>query len=237
MLGGRISGVSVKRSLLPLGLLSGAVLAVILPSTAANAQTWLNTDWRSNNYIQGNLGAVFDGNTHLRSTATPATKGDVGADPGIFASGLVGHELGRGFAVEGEVVYANNDIRHRGANGLLLSGTDRSVDTYGGLVNLKYELPTNWNVTGVGVSPYVVAGVGYGGVNYSLAGTDQQDDGLLWQVKTGLALRVNPKLTLDVGYRYLNGPQFEPAADGSVFSGLNLSSHQHIASVGARWRF
>ena len=228
---------SVKRNLLPLGLVSGSILAAILPPTAANAQTWLNTDWRSNNFIQGNLGAVFDGNTHIRGVARPTLKGDAGANTGFFASGLVGHELGRGFAVEGEVVYANRDIRYRGSNGLLPVATDRSVDTYGGLVNLKYEMPTTWSITGVGVSPYVAAGVGYGGVNYSLAGSEQQDDGLLWQVKTGLALHVNPKLTLDVGYRYLNSPQFEPAADGTAFSAVNLSSHEHIASIGARWRF
>lgn len=227
----------MKRNLVPIGLISGSVLAAILPSSAANAQTWLNTDWRSNNYIQGNLGAVFDGNTHIRSVASPAIKGDSGADTGFFASGLVGHEFGRGFAVEGEVVYANSGIRYRGSNGLLPANTDRSVDTYGALVNLKYEMPTTWSVTGVGVSPYVAAGVGYGGVSYGLAGSDQQDDGLLWQVKTGLALHVNPRLTLDVGYRYLNAPQFEPAADGTVFSGANLSSHEHIASIGARWRF
>ena len=236
-LGGRNSGVSVKRDLLSLGLFSGSILAAILPSTAANAQTWLNTDWRTDNYLQGNLGAAFDSNTHIRGVATPTVKGDAAGRPGFFASGLIGHNLGQGFALEGEVVYADNDIHRAGSNSLFPAGGNRSVDTYGALVNLKYELPTRWQVAGYGVSPYVAGGVGYGGVSYDVAGADQQDDGLLWQAKTGVAVHLSPRMTLDVGYRYLNGPQFEPAQDGTTLGGLNLSTHQHIASIGARWTF
>ena len=61
---------------------------------------------------------------------------------------------------------------------------------------------------------------------------------LLWQAKAGLDVRLTPRLSLDLGYRYLNGPQFEPGQTGTpAFDTVNLSSHQHIASAGLKYRF
>lgn len=214
---------------------AAATFAAILPFSAANAQTMFGNDFSKNNYVQGNLGAVFSGDTHVRGNSGPGFKRDLGNSAGFFGSGLLGHELGDGFAVEGEFVYANADINGRR---VAAPGFDdkRSVDTYGGLANLKYMVPHSYAVGHLGVSPYVAAGVGYGGVTYNLGNGDAKDDGLLWQVKTGLDVKVSNRTSLDFGYRYLNGPELGANNDPG-FPSAKFSTHQHIASVGARWRF
>lgn len=220
----------MKRILLP----TLATFAAILPLTAANAQSLFGINLSQHNYVEGNLGAAFDGNTHIRTTGLAGAKADAGNSSGFFASGLVGHELGGGFAVEGEALYAGTGIKDSQTGGLVPAGTGKSVDTYGGLVNLKYQIPWTFGR----FSPYAGAGVGYGGVSYNLGDYNSRDNGLLWQAKAGVDVRLSPRLSLDLGYRYLNGPQYEP--DGTTlpgFQNVNLSSHQHIASAGLKYRF
>ena len=196
-------------------LFSAATVVALSLATSAFA----GNDWRSNDYAQINIGSGVAGSS--RATVSGFGSASANLNPGFLGSGLVGHAFGNGVSVEGEFLYDENDIKG-GAH----------VEAFGGLANVKFEAPTHYHMMGTTVSPYVAGGVGYGQSRYTVSGSSGSlsGDGVMWQAKVGLAIHQSDKMTWDVGYRYLQLPQFSQ-------SGLKIDTYVHGITVGLRWGF
>jgi opacity protein-like surface antigen len=132
-------------------------------------------------------------------------------------------------------------------------GTDRVVNIYDGglssavvMANAYVDLGTFCQLGCI--TPYVGAGVGYafhwmtglkdtgvvtiddgaGGVFPSAGYGNAEDSDFAWALMAGFAYQVNDKLTLDLGYRYLN------MGDGPETSVINADSGSNDGSV--QWR-
>jgi len=220
--------------LLGLGIATG--LAVIGSSASAQSAA---TAWAPDQYLQINLGAGVAGDTHasLGVAGLGSASRDFSPNAGVFTSIVAGRSYHDGFALEVEGVYSNNNIATKNLNTLVGLPAKASVETYGGLINGVY------NVSHVGpVVPYVGAGVGYGGVSYRVFGLSSSDNGAIWQIKTGVTYAISQTISLDLGYRYLDTPQFK--LSGSVDTGsasysgtIKAHTDLHVVSLGARVRF
>jgi OOP family OmpA-OmpF porin len=214
-----------------LHLMATAAIAAALVAAPAFAQTEAAP---ASNYVQFNLGSGIAGSADIDATfGTTRASDDVDLKAGLFASVAAGHSFGNGLALEVEGLYAGNDVDDDDTAALFGANADASVHTWGAMANAKYEF-----ATGTRVRPYVGAGVGYGSVKIDIDGDDDSQGGFMWQAKAGLAIPVNDRLTWDVGYRYLNAPEYDES--GSVFgtaASVNIDTNVHVVSVGARVTF
>ena len=105
--------------------------------------------------------------------------------------------------------------------------SDDSVDAsnHTALLNLVGDIKT-----GLAVTPYVTAGIGYGWTTISLDNEyvrdDIDDDDLAWQLGVGLAYAATDAFDIDLGYRYINS--------GEMLS-MDIESHQ--VYLGLRYAF
>jgi opacity protein-like surface antigen len=212
-----------------------ALFATAAVAAAALAAPAFAQDVAPSNYVQGNLGVAFGGNSSIDATLGGVTgSDDVNLDAGLFASVAAGHDFGNGFGLEVEGVYVGNNGKDDDVVALFGAGSEAKVQTLGALVNARYEFNTGWH----NVSPYVGAGVGYGSVNIDVDGDDDSNGGVMWQAKAGVAIHTSDRLTWDIGYRYLREPDFD--ADASVFGtpgSLEVGTGVHVVSAGARVSF
>jgi opacity protein-like surface antigen len=197
-----------------------AAAAVATPTLAQDA---------SNGYVQVNLGGTVAGTVDLDVTIAPDTfSGDTDLETGLFASVAGGVHTGEGLQVEGEIVYAQSDIDTAEADAAF-GPLDASLTSYGAFANLIYNFKT-----GSSVSPYVGAGLGWGIVDYEVAGGSEDDSGLAWQLKAGVTIPMSDSVTWDIGYRYVDMPTFG-LTDGS--DSIEADASAHVVSVGARFGF
>jgi opacity protein-like surface antigen len=212
-----------------------ALFATAAVAAAALAAPAFAQDVAPSNYVQGNLGVAFGGQSDIDATLGTTTGSDnVDLDAGLFASVAVGHDFGNGFGLEVEGVYVGNNGDDSDVAALFGAGTDAKVQSIGALVNARYEFNTGWH----NVSPYVGAGVGYGSVNIDVDGDDDSNGGVMWQAKAGLAIHATDRLTWDIGYRYLREPKYDEST--SVFGtpgNLEVGTGVHVVSAGARVSF
>lgn len=105
-----------------------------------------------------------------------------------------------------------------------LSDDSVDVSNHTALLNLVGDIKT-----GLAVTPYVTAGIGYGwttiATNIERLG-DIDDDDLAWQLGVGLAYAATDAFDIDLGYRYINS--------GEVFFN-DIESHQ--VYLGLRYAF
>lgn len=215
----------MKRTLF---LAAAALIGLSLTASGAAAQ-------ERDQYLQANLGVGVGGNTHV-SLDIPgfvSGSGDFSPKTGFFASVVSGKRFAHDFAVEAEGVYTNNDIDSGNLDKLVGGSSKASVETFGGLVNLIYNVPLHAPVT-----PYAGVGVGYGAARYQMVGASETQGNFLWQVKAGVTYPVTKEVTLDFGYRYMETPDFKStgSADG-ISATLKAQTNLHILSVGARMSF
>ena len=194
-------------------------------------------------YVEAEGGSTFQGAT----TEFNSLQG-VGADsgsghfrPGYFGGAIFGHKLAPGLAVELEGVYMTN--RYDRDTELLQQTSGRSR-TYGGLANLKFELPYDYHVTHrFAVTPYVAAGAGYGQTDYrtGFAGASYLNDGqsgFMWQAKAGLEIKTGTPISFDLGYRYLGTPDYHQDFIGpNGGDSFELRSHVQTATAGIKYTF
>ncbi len=181
-------------------------------------------------YLQANLGSGLGGTTHISAavSGTGSAKGDFNPDSGLFTSVAAGESFKNGLAMELEGVYARNDIN---TSSLDTGGAPAhaSLTAYGALANVIYA------VGRIGpVVPYVGAGLGYGGVRYDLYGSGVTDNGMMWQLRAGVSYPMTSKVSLDLGYRYLDTPRLKDATDIGY---LKVHTGLHALSAGVRVRF
>jgi opacity protein-like surface antigen len=221
-------------------------------------------------YLRGDLGVGLGqvGNLEVQPAAGGALLDSPDQDMGsTFMGGLgVGYAFNSWlrFDVTGEyrggTRLTGTDIWNGGPNNVgAVGGTnmyDGNLSTWLGMANAYVDLGTFCELGCI--TPYVGAGVGYGmhsltvqdhgAVGQSGAPTSatsgygkESSSGLAWAVMAGLAYQVNDKLTMDLGYRYLNlgdSPEVDVVnlatgnSDGSVKWNDMVS---HDIRIGMRW--
>ncbi|QUD88165.1 outer membrane protein [Phenylobacterium montanum] len=208
-----------------------AVVLGLLAASSAGALQAQTVNQNPGAYVQASVGSGVAGNTHIDASASGigSASGDLDPKAGVFASGAWGYAFKNGFALEAEGVYVRNDISTGSLNQALGTPAKASVETYGGLVDVMYAIGKLGPVV-----PYAGLGVGYGQARYSLLGGSSSSDGVMWQARAGVSYPVNPKTSLDFGYRYLGTPQFKITGSGLA---LKAQTDLHILSVGLRYRY
>jgi opacity protein-like surface antigen len=185
-------------------------------------------------YVQLNVGSGLTGT--LQASGHDAVLGPVSVSETLKAGGmgslLVGRRLGDGrVSVEGEGVYLNNAIGSPDLNAALGVSTGLRAQTYGGLANVKLEAPV-FASPNLSLSPYAAAGVGYGHQDITILGDHYTGDGVLWQIKAGLAFQTSSRITWDLGYRYVSEPTFDTDKLGLA---AKLKTDAHVLSIGVRY--
>jgi opacity protein-like surface antigen len=221
-------------------------------------------------YLRGDLGVALNdvGNLEVRPAGGGALLSSPNEDIGsTFMGGAgIGYSFNSWlrFDVTGEyrggTRLTGSDIWNGGPNNVgSVGGTnmyDGNLSTWLGMANAYVDLGTFCELGCL--TPYIGAGIGYGlhsltvedhgAVGQFAAPTSatsgygtKNDSGLAWAVMAGLAYQVNDKLTLDLGYRYLNlgdSPRVNIRnlatnnVDGSVQWNDMVS---HDIRVGMRW--
>lgn len=153
-------------------------------------------------------------------------------DTGWAGIGSVGYGFGNGLRLEFEAGYRDNDID--GVSGV--SGAGGSVNVWSGMLNLLYDIPT-----GIPLTPYIGAGVGYARVkadSVNVSGTavmDDSDNVFAYQGIVGASYGLTPNLKLALDYRYFatQDPEF------STNTGVKVDSEYsaHTVLLGLRWEF
>lgn len=190
-------------------------------------------------YVQFSGGALVAGESELTLTYTGlgvASQGE-DLDGGVVASAIVGEDFAAAgkskIALEAEALYMSSDIETDDLDAALATGgfppLDASFSMFGLLANARYD----FYVTDM-FSPYVGAGIGFGNISYSIQGDDEDDEDVIWQVLAGAVINVSPKAAVDIGYRYVELPEFGYSAAPVT---LNLETTTQAISAGFRFRF
>jgi opacity protein-like surface antigen len=125
--------------------------------------------------------------THITYVDPQLTSTELSYDSGVAFSGAVGIDLGNFLRLENELSYKYASGRNNG-----------NIDAFAWMVNAWIE-PRNYGT----ITPYFGGGVGLGRGNISNAGlSDGNITGVAYQVGGGLDIRLDRRLSLDIGYRY-----------------------------------
>ncbi|WP_375269314.1 outer membrane protein [Phenylobacterium sp.] len=183
-----------------------SLAATLLSATAlaAGAAAAQPSDW----YVRGDIGGTFQAEIDASPT--------VEADDGLIVSGGAGAHLTPNIRLEGELAYLQADGDGGG-----------DLKTTAAFLNGYYD----FNPDGVW-RPYVGAGVGYGSVELDGGGVDDDDAGLAYQFKAGLARPLGQRAIGEIGYRYVSVSEVELGAGASRLDG-DFSSH--AVTVGLRY--
>ncbi len=207
------------------GAAAAALAFVAMPAAAA--------DW----YAQVNVGSAVAGKADTVFTVSDGTdeaplSRDFDLKAGLAVGAAAGVDFHNGLRVEGEALYTSNRVKQRT---ITVEDTDidlpkiesRDMDFF---LNAIYDIPV-----GQMFKPYVGAGVGYGSSTVDIDDEGQHDQGVVWQLKTGVPIPVNDTLTLDVGYRYIDQAKPTASADVDDFTvTAKMDPAVHVIAVGGR---
>jgi opacity protein-like surface antigen len=138
-------------------------------------------------------------------------------------------------SLEAEGYYATNNLHTPDLDAAFGQPLFASVQSWGGLANLKLEAPKPYKIAGVAIAPYIAGGLGYGGVEYTAFDSSDSHGGFNWQAKAGVAIHTNSPLTWDLGYRYLATARYSVNDGAGDF--LDAKTHLHVLTLGARLNF
>lgn len=149
---------------------------------------------------------------------------------GVFNPTLSGPALfGMGIGYEiGHMLRAEVAAEYRSRSGIQTADGVRAHTIGGQLLASVYADIGTW----YGVTPYIGAGAGLGWNKLSFAATfrDQNKSDFIWALSGGFAVKINPKLTFDIGYRYID------AGTHHSSSLMLRESGSHDLRIGLRWR-
>jgi len=173
---------------------------------------WLHDDSFLNSTVAQSTAFLFDNDTQV----------------GFVLSAAAGLHLDNvlpGLRVEGEFAYRENDVR-----GFWSTITDLTSVSSGPLdyQHSSYSLMANawYDFSVMGLNPYVGGGIGW--MHSNLDGQfkyfsdtpidlSESDGGFAWQLGAGLTFDIQPNTKLNIGYRYIQGP------DVTVHAPYNLN--------------
>ena len=205
--------------------------AVVAFGSEAQAQLGLDADI----YLSVGAGASLLEDLDFDERATD-TRFETTPFPGFLLSGALGLDFGL-LRVEGEALFTRHSLDDvEGVSGLNLNA-DGDYEVLAGMANVFLDLPT-----GIGVTPFVGGGVGYGRVKlnvFSFDGSDivdDEDEAMLYQARAGIAFALAPLTDLTFGYRYLVIDDL--TLDGERGGKVEVDTQkQHIAELGLRISF
>ncbi len=148
-----------------------------------------------------------------------------------FTAGLAGGAKYGMFRVEGEFGYQINEIDSINSydteeDGLYTGEGKGDVSAYTFLVNGYADF-----ATGTPVTPFVTAGMGMAIVQLNnFFGGNYNDEVFAYQIGAGITYAINPKMNVDLKYRYL-------ATTDPGFSGVDAEFASHNLYLGFRYSF
>ena len=198
--------------------------------------------------LEGGL-AVPSSSDFVHTISTLAiAKGTAELDTGLMIGGTVGYSFSK-YRIEGELVYRNNDFNEVGLDAPVSVSVPATgeITVTSLLLNAYYDIKVSEMI-----SPYLGAGAGYSWISIDLKIPeqtfivwaipelklidDESDSAPAVQLSVGIGIYVNPKVIIDVGYRYFwTGPIAIPGLTSFDFSVSDYSSHNFM--VGARYNF
>lgn len=142
----------------------------------------------------------------------------VSYDPGWSIGTTIGTGSDKGFRLENEFVYRQASAKESADDMWALSW----------LVNIWWDAHNSSRFT-----PYFGGGFGFGrGRSGSPGPVDNSGSGLAYQAGGGVDVRIDPQLSLDIGYRYFG------IADTSSGNGVgSFNPEGSSLMTGLRWRF
>jgi opacity protein-like surface antigen len=213
--------------------------AILIPAVCLAAPA------RPGAYVSGFLGTTFPQDTDVTTDdfiSTPV-EDRVEFDPGIYLGGTGGYDFGM-IRVEGELSYKHSEIK-RINQVAPVRDTFRNIDGNIGVLammfNAFFDLHNQSPVT-----PYWGGGVGFATILLSdTSGTGSggrqplyfEDDDTVFAYQAGLGLEIalNPRLSLDLGYRYFGTSK--ALFDNDPFQTTSLKLESHNGLVGVRVKF
>jgi opacity protein-like surface antigen len=157
---------------------------------------------------------------------------DIEYDPGIYVGGAVGGDMGI-VRIEGEISYRQSQIDQITLEGASSSShVDGDVGVLAIMANVFFDIPTGGPVT-----PYIGGGIGFAsiaiddtrvdGYYYS----DSDDEGVFaYQLGAGVAIDLNRRLALDIGYRFFGTSEAD-------FAYTSMEYQSHSVMLGLRYGF
>lgn len=216
-----------------------ATLLLALPSIGAAAEP------RAGGYVSGFIGVSVPSDSDVTTDYfdnSPSVRDRVEFDPGINIGGTGGYDFGY-VRLEGEISYKYSEIsslydqtsnqRYRNLDG------DLGVSAF--MANVFFDLHNVSRVT-----PYLGGGIGFAVLNLSdTFGTNvngrqylygEDDDAVFaYQVGAGAEIALNPRYSLDLGYRYFGTDTANFDNDFDQSSSMKFESHN--VTVGFRATF
>jgi opacity protein-like surface antigen len=122
------------------------------------------------------------------------------------------------FRLEAEVGYHRNKVNTWGA----WTMADEHISIWSFMANgyLDYDMKDQ------GITPFIMAGLGYASVTNNLSGGSDSDGAFAWQVGAGVGIKAADKVTVDISYRYFK------TGDVTLYGNtVTTGSHNIIAGV------
>jgi opacity protein-like surface antigen len=224
--------------------LATTAVALVLMGTPAKADGLYISAFGGLNVQPGSSGSQTGG--------SETTVFSEDADTGFVVGGAIGTELQRwvqGLRAEMEVSYRRND---RSGSHEYFYGTfddpaagpiDGNLSNFSVLANLWYEFDI-----GSKFRPYVGGGAGWAlsrleaatpiatdpdnvTLFYGWDSTDEEANGIAFQLGAGINHNVAPGVDVGIGYRYFNGPNFDPIFVGKNNLPVGFENENHSVLV------
>ena len=225
-------------------LLSISALMVL----AASPAVCLATESKPAGYMSVFLGASLPQDTSVTiSEFNPVTvkEARVQFDPGVNIGGTSGYDFGF-LRLEGEMSYKYAEITSvtERSYGIRYVNVDGGLSAFALMMNGFFDLHNPSPIT-----PYLGGGMGFaslklgntrgveadsGAVNYHLFRSDE-DSVFAYQFGAGMEVEMNPRLSLDLGYRFFGTSRASFSEQWPNSTDLKLESHN--AAIGLRMKF
>ena len=195
-------------------------------------------------YIEYSGGVSYVRNQNLTGTADATTplSGKVESDVGFNVSGAVGMRFHKFFRAELQLGYRWSEVDALSVLGEPDSGEgDFSLLTVMANGYVDYDL-------GIGIIPYVGAGIGWGLLDLDAKNTgnvggilraEGDDSVFTWAVMAGGTIPINDTVEVSIGYRYLATTDSKLTSDVDGFGSRRLDSEYdtHEGVVALRFKF
>ena len=193
-------------------------------------------------YVSLNMGTVWVNDSDYSYAEygydyTYRDEGEFSFDPGFVVSAAIGNDFGNGFRLEMEYSFRANDLEKA-------EGTEYYQDYYVNDSNdysesLGGDVMTNSLMANVfydfapssPVSPFIGGGIGFANIEGDIDFQGNEDDDVFaYQLGAGIAFALNPKMKIDVQYRFF-------ATEDPDFYGLEAEYLTHNLMIGLRTSF
>jgi OOP family OmpA-OmpF porin len=208
-------------------------LSIALPSAAAETDL----------YVEYSGGVSFVPNQRISGADAPGSNlsGHVESDTGFNVGAAFGARFYEYFRAELQITYRESEVSN-----LSLQGEPDDAQGHVGLVAIMANGYFDYDL-GIGVVPYLGAGVGWGSVEIDAknkSGTGQtriegEDSIFVWSLMAGGTYPINEVLDLSLGYRYIatTDPDINSDIGGLGSTRLEAEFEAHEIVLGLRFNF